>query len=136
MYSESRLMLSLVNVISRLMWSHYKSPSTIAYYIETTGYCYHSVNVITFDLAQSDPLSGFYCTSLTRCCLMEVQLSDVIFDMVFCLKNANKEAFFKSKKVPIILNGCNNKLWSKCQSCTISLSQKRFKLYWMDGFWM
>ncbi len=53
-YSESRLMLSLVNVISRLMWSHYESPFTIAYYKETTGYCYHSVNVITFGLAQSD----------------------------------------------------------------------------------
>ncbi len=53
-YSESRLMVSLVNVISRLMWSHYESPFTIAYYKETTGYCYHSVNVITFGLAKSD----------------------------------------------------------------------------------
>ncbi len=53
-YSESRLMLSLVNVISRLMWSHLKIPFTIAYYMKTTGYCYHSVIVITFGLAQSD----------------------------------------------------------------------------------
>jgi hypothetical protein len=54
LYSESRLMLSLVNVISRLIRSHYGSPFTIAYYIKTTAYCYHSVNVITFGLAQSD----------------------------------------------------------------------------------
>ncbi len=53
-YSESRLMSSLVNGISRLMWSHYESPFTIAYYVHTTGYCYHSFNVITFGLAQSD----------------------------------------------------------------------------------
>ncbi len=47
-------MLSLVNVISRLMWSDFGIPLTTAYYIKTTGYCYHSVNVITFGLAQSD----------------------------------------------------------------------------------
>ncbi len=47
-------MLSLVNVISRLMGSHYESPFTIAYYMKTTGYCYHSVYVITFSVAQRD----------------------------------------------------------------------------------
>ncbi len=36
------------------MRSHFETPFTIAYYIKTTGYCYHSVNVITFGLAQSD----------------------------------------------------------------------------------
>ena len=53
-YSESRLMLSLVNVISRLMWSHFKVPFNTDYYVKTIGYCYHSVNVITFGVAQSD----------------------------------------------------------------------------------
>ncbi len=54
-YIERRLMLSLVNVISRLMWSHYESPfSNTAYYMKTTGYFYHSVIVIAFGLAQSD----------------------------------------------------------------------------------
>ncbi len=52
--SESRLLLSLVNVINRLMWSHFKTPFTKTYYIKTTGYCYHSVNVITNGLSQSD----------------------------------------------------------------------------------
>jgi hypothetical protein len=53
-YSESRLMLSLVNVNSRLMLSHFEISFTIASYIKITGCCYHSVNVITFGLAQSD----------------------------------------------------------------------------------
>ncbi len=53
-YSESRLMLSLVNVISRLIWSHFEIPFTLTYYLKISGYCYHSVNVITFCLAQSD----------------------------------------------------------------------------------
>ncbi len=53
-YSESRLMLSLDNVIIRLMESHFKVPFTKSNLIETTGYCYHSVFVITFGLAQSD----------------------------------------------------------------------------------
>jgi hypothetical protein len=47
-------MLSLVNVISRLMRSHFKTPFTVAYYIKTTGYSNHSVNIITFRLARSD----------------------------------------------------------------------------------
>ncbi len=47
-------MLSLVNVISHLMWPHFRIPFTTAYYIKTIGYCYHSANVITFGLAQSD----------------------------------------------------------------------------------
>ncbi len=42
-YSESRLMLS-----------HFEIPFTIASYIKTSSYCYNSVNVITFGLAQSD----------------------------------------------------------------------------------
>ncbi len=54
MYSESRLMLSLVNVIIRLLWSNFIGPFTKAYYIKTTGYSYHSVNVITFGLYLSD----------------------------------------------------------------------------------
>ncbi len=53
-YIETRLMLSLVDVISRLMRSHFGIPFTTAYYIKTTGYCYHSVDNITFGLAQSD----------------------------------------------------------------------------------
>jgi hypothetical protein len=52
-------MLSLVNVISRLMWSHSKISFTMASK-KTTGYCYHSVNVVTLGLDQSDYNSGFY----------------------------------------------------------------------------
>ena len=51
-YSGNHLTSSPVNVISRLMWSHFKVPFTKDYYIKITGY--HSVNVITFGLAQSD----------------------------------------------------------------------------------
>ncbi len=40
-------MLSLVNVINRLMWSQLKIPFTISYSIKATGY------VITFGPAQS-----------------------------------------------------------------------------------
>ncbi len=68
-YSESRLMLSLVNVISRLLWSHFEIPFTIANYIKTTGYCYHSVNIITFGLAQCDHIKRLllYSTRLESC---------------------------------------------------------------------
>ncbi len=68
-------MLSLVNVISRLMWSHFEIPFTIASSIKTTGYCYNSVNVITFGLAQSDhikqPLQyseNFFLEVFQSCC--------------------------------------------------------------------
>ena len=53
-YSEARLMLSLVNVICRLMWLHFNVPFTIDYKIKIIGYCYPSVTTITFGLAQSD----------------------------------------------------------------------------------
>ncbi len=53
-YSENRLMLSMINVITCLIWSHFEIPLTISSYIKTTGYSYNSVNVITFGLAQSD----------------------------------------------------------------------------------
>ncbi len=61
-YSESRLMLSLVNVINRLMWSHLIVPFNKVYYIKTSGYFYHSVNVITFGLAKVITLSGLQIT--------------------------------------------------------------------------
>jgi hypothetical protein len=35
-------MLTLVNVIIRLMWSHFIAPFSKAYKIKKTGYCYHS----------------------------------------------------------------------------------------------
>ncbi len=44
---EVQWKLSLVNVISRLMWSHYTRPI-------------HYVNVIKFGLAQVNTLSDFY----------------------------------------------------------------------------
>ncbi len=47
-------MLSQVNIIIRLMWSQFKITFTKAYYTKTIGYCYHSVNVITFGLAKRD----------------------------------------------------------------------------------
>ncbi len=53
-YSESRLMLSLVNVISHLMWSHFEIPFTIAHCIKTTDFCYRLAIVITIGLAQVD----------------------------------------------------------------------------------
>jgi hypothetical protein len=56
MYIESRLMLSLVNVISHLMWSHFEITFTIAYYmnLKATGFCYHSAIVITCGMVKSD----------------------------------------------------------------------------------
>jgi len=36
------------------MWSHFERPSLL---YKNAGYCYHSVNVITFSLAQSE----YYC---------------------------------------------------------------------------
>jgi hypothetical protein len=47
-------MLALVNIISRLMQLYFEIPLPTGYYTKTTGYCYNSVNVITFGLAQSD----------------------------------------------------------------------------------
>ncbi len=43
--NESCLMFSLVNVIIRLMWSHFMVPLTKAYLIITAGYFYPLVNV-------------------------------------------------------------------------------------------
>jgi hypothetical protein len=73
-YSESRLMLSLVNVIILLIWSHNKNPFTLAYYMKTTGYRYHSVNVITFGLAQSDHIKRL---------LLYYLLNDVLQIVIF-----------------------------------------------------
>ncbi len=67
LYSESRLMLSPVDVIIRLMlspvyviirfmWSLLIVPFTNADLIKTTGLCNHSFNIITFGLTQSDPI--------------------------------------------------------------------------------
>ncbi len=53
-YSEINLMLSLVIVIIRLIWSQIKIPFAKTYYLWTIGYCYNSVNVITFCLALID----------------------------------------------------------------------------------
>ncbi len=39
---------------SHLVWSQFKIPFAIAYYIKTIDYCYHSFNVITFGPDQSD----------------------------------------------------------------------------------
>ncbi len=47
-------MLSLDNVINRLMWSQLKISFTNTYYIKITNYCYHLVNVITFGPVKSD----------------------------------------------------------------------------------
>ena len=60
-YSERRLMLSLVSVISRLMWSNLNVPYTKDYLEKIIGYCYRSVNVITFVQLLVITLSGFYC---------------------------------------------------------------------------
>ena len=60
-YNESRSMLSLVNVISTLMWSYFKLAFIIDYYVKIIGYCYHSVNVITFGLPWVITLRGFHC---------------------------------------------------------------------------
>jgi len=49
----------VVNVISRLMWSHCIRPI----YYKITGYCYHSINVITLGLAKVITLRGFLCTT-------------------------------------------------------------------------
>ena len=48
-YSESRLMQSLVNVISPLMYLNLNEPFNG--YLKITSYCHHLVNVITFGLA-------------------------------------------------------------------------------------
>ena len=53
-YSESRLMLSPVNIISRLMWSQFNVPFAFDYFVKNVSYYYHSVHVITFGLLQSD----------------------------------------------------------------------------------
>ncbi len=47
-------MLSLDDVIISIMLSNFKVPFTKANLIETTGYCYHSVSVITFGLTKRD----------------------------------------------------------------------------------
>ena len=63
-YFTIRLLLSQVNVISR---SHFKRP--IYYRLlskKIIGYCYHSVNVITFDLAQFDHIKGLLLYFSTR----------------------------------------------------------------------
>ncbi len=41
------------------MWSNFIFPFSTVYQLKTTGYCYHSVNVIIFDLAKSDHIKRF-----------------------------------------------------------------------------
>jgi len=38
------------------MWSHFNVPFTKDYLLKTIGYCYHSVDIITFGLTQIDHL--------------------------------------------------------------------------------
>jgi len=49
-----------VNVIS---WhSSHLHYIGVDYYVQQTGYCYHSVNVISFSLAQRDHIKPFHCS--------------------------------------------------------------------------
>ena len=63
-YSESRLMLSLVHVISRLMWSHFKCH--IYYRLFNTNWLPVSIIIRLMLSLLGSPevitLSGFYCT--------------------------------------------------------------------------
>ncbi len=95
-YSESRLMLSLVNVINRLMWSHFKVSFNKVHKIKTTGYCYHMVNFITFGLVQSDHIKRLplymistnytllICTDI-KCIVLFIYISFISLNIVILL---------------------------------------------------
>ncbi len=65
-FSESCLMLLLVNIIIHLVCSHFIVPFTKAYLMKNKRLLLSSVNVITFGLPKMITLSGFYCNLLRR----------------------------------------------------------------------
>jgi len=44
------------------MWLHLKVPFTKDQKVNFIGYCYHSANIITFSLTQSDDIKRLDCT--------------------------------------------------------------------------
>jgi hypothetical protein len=64
-----------VNVITCLLLSDYTGPVYYNYYIKTTTYCYHSVNVISFHLLQTDHMKRvpLYLNTLFKSLMLSVE---------------------------------------------------------------
>ncbi len=88
------------DVTNYLMWSHFKIPFAKANSLKTTSYCYHSINVITFDHAQSNHIEQLLLCmdfpnsyfSFTSACI-QIDLNELICADIFVFQSEPAECF-------------------------------------------
>ena len=109
-------------------------PFTKGYYIKITGYCYHSVNVITIGLVQSDYIRRLFTVSTKN--ELASELSPTLMLLLRCAlpfkghRIINLHAAIQTKTFSINLcnNKNNNNINKHNNKRTLFFSQKHFSL--------